>query len=130
MGITKKLESLGIQVRDYARIYSALSDEKRIEILLTLYNPNNPSEGKSFNELKKRLGLSSSVLAYHLKLLKNVNLVKNIIQRRSKSLSYYALTPLGLKIIKIMRNELEELKLVNAAIKSEREDYIHYHDSE
>lgn len=62
-----------LPISDYVRLYAAISDEKRIEILFTLYPDKHPrSKMLSFNRLKKAVRLGSSTLDYHLKLLEGL----------------------------------------------------------
>ena len=62
-------------------IFKVLSDKRRRDILVLLRN-----ERKSAGEIAEQLQISPSDLSYHLKLLKNADLV---MEYKSKNFVYY-----------------------------------------
>ena len=69
----------------------ALTNKHRQQIFSLLANKNN----LSFNELKEKLGLPQSKLAYHLQILIKYNILNNYYDRREgiKDHSFYDIHP-------------------------------------
>jgi len=127
----RKSGSLWKTLAGQTRLYSALSDENRIVILLDL---SNPGEGKCFNELKRETGLPSGRLAYHLGLLKRASLIENRMERHGRKSSCYGLSGTGRTAVKKMRNEIKQLQkahsLTGSRLKSIENDDIALHSFE
>jgi DNA-binding HxlR family transcriptional regulator len=99
-----EMDLLKLPIREHARIYAALSDEKRIEILLRLYD----SKMMSFKELKEALHIPQGTLNYHLKMLETVGLIENVLERRSGTISQYRLTEKGRELVTTMYTLMEK----------------------
>jgi DNA-binding HxlR family transcriptional regulator len=104
----KRIEKVNfgeLPIDEYIRLYAALSDEKRLQILFAIY-PNPDYEFLSFNELKRAVKLGPGTLNYHLKLLQNQGLVENVLKRHGRTISQYKLTEKGLRIVEAMMRDL------------------------
>jgi len=76
--------------------YKALSHPIRLKAIIEI--AKNP--GISFSELLEKLAVKSSLLAYHLAVLKSADLVTIRYERKSKKVSHYYLTEFGERILK------------------------------
>lgn len=82
----------------------AIRNKVRLAILFIL----EKNENISFSELHEKLIfngyiISKSMLAYHLGVLSGANLIENKYSRKQKKLTQYKLTPIGKKILEIIK---------------------------
>ena len=82
----------------------AIRNKVRLAILFIL----EKNENISFSELHEKLIfngyiISKSMLAYHLGVLSGANLIENEYNRKQKKLTQYKLTPIGKKILEIVK---------------------------
>lgn len=105
------METINLQdlpISEYMRLYAALSNERRIQILFALYhNPASEVFMLSFIRLKKLLKISSAALSYHLKLLQDAGLLQNSLVRKENTVSQYHLTEKGLRLVGTLMKDLE-----------------------
>ena len=87
------------------KMLRALDNEVRLRILLILMEEK---EGISFNELARKLNIERGLLAYHIGILKHLDLVKCVYERRSRSVSRYSITERGKKVLLYLIKSLEE----------------------
>ncbi|MCJ7425218.1 winged helix-turn-helix domain-containing protein [Candidatus Bathyarchaeota archaeon] len=93
-------EALMAEARQKLEVYAQIHDKNRLSILVTLfYEPN-----KAFNDLAREVGIYRQLLAHHIGILKDMNLVECEYEKRGRKLTKYRLTDTGVDI-------LHELKL-------------------
>lgn len=107
--MAKYMDIFELPLEEHVRVYAALSDKKRMELLLRLYDLNGEM---SFKELKKALRLPSGTLNYHLRLLERAGLIENVLERRSETFSQYKLTEKGREIIEFTYKAIRERQLL------------------
>lgn len=87
----------------------AIRNKVRLAILFILEKNRNIS----FSELHEKpvfngYIISKSILAYHLGVLPGANLIENEYSRKQKKLTRYRLTPIGKKILEIVKKWKQE----------------------
>ncbi len=87
----------------------AIRNKVRLAILFLL----EKNENISFSELHEKLVftryiISKSILAYRLGVLSGANLIENEYSRKQKKLTRYRLTPIGKKILEIVKKWKQE----------------------
>jgi len=95
------------RVRERLKIYRALDNDYRLEILTKLMQ--NPD--MSFNDLARSVGTERGLLAYHAAVLRHVGLIDWGYERRKKKSSKYHITDKGVQILK-------ELNLIEKPIEA------------
>jgi len=98
------LESMPID--RFAKIHAAFSDQKRIELMLSLY----PREEMSEIKLRNELGISRTESDYHLKLLKKYGFLESSEGRVGGARTRYRLTDYARKVIEAFRYKSVEKK--------------------
>ncbi|MEM2380884.1 MAG: winged helix-turn-helix domain-containing protein [Candidatus Nezhaarchaeales archaeon] len=84
-----------MELREKLKVYRALDNDCRLNILITLSNKPNIA----FNDLARETSIEKGLLAYHLGVLKDVGLVESEYKRRSKKISMFRLTAKGKRVI-------------------------------
>lgn len=92
------------ELRRKLKIYSALDNEDRLNILIALYaNPDI-----SFSELARNVNIDKPLLAYHVGLLRHIGLIESKYERDGRKTTKYRLTDQAVKVF-------EELKIIEKA---------------
>ena len=94
------------EIRRKLKIYGALDNDDRLNIIIALYN--NPDI--SFNELARSVNIDKPLLAYHVGLLRHVGLIESKYERVGRKSTKYRLTDQAIKV-------LEELEIIEKPAK-------------
>jgi len=86
----------GSEIRQRLKVYRAIDNDVRLNALSVIANDSDIA----FNDLAKKVGVETGLLAYHIGVLKSVGLVESAYVRRSKKTSKYRLSEEGKRILK------------------------------
>ena len=74
------------------RLFHSLANKNRLRMLQLLASAHSPM---TFTQLRRQLDLNPNTLSFHLEVLKDSGVIRNILRKTSSGYSYYEITERG-----------------------------------